>query len=47
MKGISNIDEALENAEVLSKLDPTDPISEDEEPDMTRDCSDVRLQLLP
>ena len=37
--GLSSIDEALENAEVLRKLDPEDPLDSDAQ--LTNECSEV------
>ena len=39
MGGLSSIDEALENAEVLRKLDPEDPLDSDAQ--LTNECSEV------
>ena len=46
MGGLSSIDEALENAEVLRKLDPEDPLASDAQ--LTNDCAEVgRPELEP
>ena len=37
--GLSSIDAALEDAEVLKKLDPEEPLGTDE--DMVKDCNEV------
>ncbi len=38
--GLSSVDVALENADILKKLDPDDPpVSTND--DLTRDCSEV------
>ena len=39
MGGLSSIDVALEEAEVLTKLDPEEPLGSDE--DMVKDCNEV------
>lgn len=42
--GLSSIDSALEDAEVLKKLDPEKPLGTDE--DMIKDCNEVSRQPL-
>ncbi len=37
--GLSSIDAALEDAEVLKKLDPEEPLGTDQ--DMVKDCNEV------
>ena len=44
MGGLSSIDSALEDAEVLKKLDPEEPLGTDE--DMIKDCNEVSRQPL-